>query len=168
MQAASPSTLTRRHTGAPLRTLIALLALLALSAAGHAGTAQAASRSTRVHFFNNSDADLHRAGGEIDHGCWAESLKPPEEIPSGAEVEFEAESCGIAPGDEFHVQYELNNKTKLLLAYDNPFIGSNSYEETAPDGYAISRSGGSGNNAVVSQVFTCSSAGCDGIPNEWK
>gem|GEM_PF-1888869 len=129
-------------------------------------SAHAAARSTLVNFTNTSDSALTLTHKELDHGCWA--AEPPSQIGLGQTVHFEAESCGFLTGDEFQAEYKLANGSTLELSYDNPFVGSNSYVENAPQGYLISRSGGGGDNAVVNQTFACNSSVCDGIPDAWK
>jgi hypothetical protein len=152
---------------------IAVMAVLALAGIGsiaQAAPAQAAERSTLVNFTNNSDSALTLSGESLE-GCWAtgfESLAAPHQIAIGQTVSFEGESCEFLHGTEFKLNYELANGSTLQLVYDNPFVGSNSYVENAPQGYEINRTGGSGDNAEVSQNFKCTSTVCDGIPNEWK
>jgi hypothetical protein len=163
------------HLRAPglTRTRVAMivLGLAAFGSVAQASSAQAeASRSTLVHFTNNSDSALTLTHEELDHGTYPEggALNPPHQIAIGQTVSFEAESDGFATGDEFQLDYQLANKSTLHLSYDNPFVGSNSYVENAPQGYRISRTGGSGDNATVNQNFGCTSTVCDGIPDEWK
>jgi Bacterial Ig-like domain (group 3) len=156
----------RARIAARLRLAIVSLVLLAGASLAQAASAQAAARSTGVNFTNNSDSVLTLTHEELDHGCWA--TEPPHQIAVGETVFYEAESCGIATGDEFQLNYKLANGSTLELSYDNPFIGSNSYVENAPQGYLISRTGGPGNNAEVTQSFGCNSRVCDGIPDEWK
>ena len=51
------------------------------------------------------DLDLVRAGGQLDHGCWTNDVKPPGVVPAHTSASFEAESCGVATGTEGHVLY---------------------------------------------------------------
>jgi len=124
--------------------------------------ANAAFRDIRVHFTNNSDSVLTRANGKLDGGCW--SVEPPLKIEIDQTVDMASESCGIGTGTEFHVSYWLENGTQLSLHYDNPALGSDTFEETAPEGYAFEKSGVIEDRTAK---FGCDSP-CDGIPLAWK
>jgi hypothetical protein len=54
------------------------------------------------------------------------------------------------------------------MHWDDPFIGSNSYDETAPAGFTLGHSGGDGNNASVTWNFNIVDTDGDGIPNAWE
>ncbi len=146
---------------------VALAFLLAIGM--YPPAAHAAARSILVHFTNNSDSALTLSGSTVlDHGCWAGG-SPPATIAVGQSIDIESDSCGIATGTEYHLDYTLDlSGATMEMHYDNPFIGSNSYNETTPQGYAFSRSGGSGNNAELTVGFGCNSTTCDGIPDDWK
>jgi len=124
--------------------------------------AAAATRDIVVHLTNSSDSVLTRASGTLDGGCW--NIEPPLTIAIDQTVDIHSESCGVATGTEFHVSYWLDNGTQMHLHYDNPFAGSDTFDETAPEGYAFASGG------VIEDRFTkfgCDSA-CDGIPADWK
>lgn len=149
------------------RPFTALLAWLALvSATGLAmmtsTPAAAATRDILVHFTNNSDSVLTRTDVTLDHGCWAD--EPPLKIEIDQTVDIHSESCGVATGTEFHVSYALDNGTELSLHYDNPFLGSDTFDENAPEGYAFQVSGVIEDRTTR---FGCDSP-CDGIPLDWK
>ena len=148
----------------PNRPFLANAALLcaATFALIAATPATAAFRDIRVHFTNNSDSVLTRASGKLDGGCW--SVEPPLKIEIDQTVDMASESCGFATGTEFHVSYWLENGTQLSLHYDNPAAGSDTFEETAPEGYAFEKSGVIEDRTAR---FGCDSP-CDGIPLAWK
>lgn len=148
------------------RTTWLLLILLAFVGANMltAPPAAAATRDIRVHLTNSSDSVLLFDGGTLDHGCWTE--KPPDVIEVDQTVDIASESCGIATGTEFTINYRVKgaDALKLSLHYDNPYGGTDEFDETAPEGFAVSSGG------VIedrSATFGCDSA-CDGIPLDWK
>jgi hypothetical protein len=128
--------------------------------------AWAAARSVQVNFTNSSDVALTLSSDSLSHGCW--TTQPPNTIAVGASVSWESESCGVATGTEGEATYTFAAGGSAHFHWDNPFVGSNSYDQSAPVGYSAIRSGGDGNNATVSWTFDCSSATCDGIPDDWK
>jgi hypothetical protein len=149
-----------RSLGTFLRTL-ALVVATGL-AATIATPAAAAFRDIRVHFTNNSDSVLKRAGGTLDGGCWV--AEPPLTIAIDQTVDMASESCGVLTGTEFHVSYKLENGTLVSLHYDNPAVGSDTFEETAPEGYAFEKFGTIEDRTAK---LGCDSP-CDGIPADWK
>jgi hypothetical protein len=130
-----------------------------------------AARSVFVNFDNKSDVALIRDSGSLSHGIW--TTQPPVRIEAGANVSWESESSGFATGTEGEVTYKIETGPgqtdgSAHFHWDNPFVGSNSYDEATPVGYKADRSGGDGDNATVNWTFDCSSATCDGIPDDWK
>jgi Bacterial Ig-like domain (group 3) len=153
------------NLAARVRMVMAVLTVAAFGSIVSTASAQAAARSIHVTFTNNSDSVLTLTYAPVE-GEW--KPPPPNQIQIGQTVEFEGESNGVLTGTEFYANYKLADGSPLELFYDDPFVGSNSYREVAPQGYVISRTGGSGNNASVTQTFGCNSTVCDGIPDEWK
>src|SRR5260370_32781947 len=130
-----------------------------------------ASRSVTINFVNNSDVALIGDSGGLRHGIW--TVQPPARIEVGTNVSWESESYGVATGTEGEVTYKIETGPgqtdgSAHFHWDNPFVGSNSYDEATPVGYKADRSGGDGDNATVNWTFDCSSATCDGIPDDWK
>jgi hypothetical protein len=130
-----------------------------------------ASRSVTVNFANNSDVALIRDSGSLSHGIW--TVQPPARIEVGDKLSWESESSGFATGTEGEVTYKIETGPgqtdgSVHFHWDNPFVGSNSFDEAVPVGYKADRSGGDGDNATVNWTFDCSSATCDGIPDDWK
>jgi hypothetical protein len=131
----------------------------------------AASRSVTVNFVNSSDVALIGASGSLSHGIWTH--QPPTRIEAGATVSWESESSGVLTGTEGEVTYQIETGPGQTAGtahfhWDNPFVGSNSYDEAVPVGYKADRTGGGGDNATVNWSFDCSSSTCDGIPDDWK
>ncbi|MBA2639332.1 MAG: hypothetical protein H0U77_04930 [Nocardioidaceae bacterium] len=130
-----------------------------------------AARSTRMVFYNDSDTTLVRIGGALDHGIW--KRQPPAQIPPLTNANWESESDGVLTGTEGHVDYEIRLASgqgagTCHIYWDNPYIGSNEYDETTPETFRVKRLGGGGDNAVVRLTFSSSSSARDGIPDEWK
>jgi hypothetical protein len=130
-----------------------------------------AARSVTVNFVNNSDVALIRDSGSLSHGIW--TVQPPGRIEVGTTVSWESESSGVLTGTEGEVTYKIETGPgqtdgSAHFHWDDPFVGSNSYDEAVPVGYKSDRSGGDGDNATVNWTFDCSSATCDGIPDDWK
>ncbi|MET0842655.1 MAG: hypothetical protein ABWY23_02315 [Mycetocola sp.] len=130
-----------------------------------------AARSTRFVFYNDSDTTLVRIGGGLDHGIW--TRQPPLTIPPLTNANWESESNGVLTGTEGHVDYDIQLATggsagTCHIYWDNPYVGSNEYEEKTPETFQVKRLGGGGDNAVVRLTFSSSSSARDGIPDEWK
>jgi hypothetical protein len=110
---------------------------------------QAAERSVQVVFHNHSDKTLTLNRAELAHGRWTK--EPPRTIGSQQQAEWASESDGFLTGTEGRATYHLhgNSHAKIELHWDNPFVGSDSYEQHAPAGFHLSQQGGAGNNARV-------------------
>lgn len=147
-----------------MRAIAVLLAVAAANLAT-ATPASAATRDIRVHFTNNSDSVQTLAGWTLDHGCWPGDTPPPDKIEVDQTVDLASESCGFATGTEFHVRYWVGStKTQLSLHYNNPFVGSDDFNESAPEGFAFDKGGVIEDRTTK---FRCDSP-CDGIPLAWK
>jgi aegerolysin len=107
-----------------------------------------AARSTDVYLTNQTPSSLSRTYANLSHGEWTEDL-PPEKIEPSNQSHWKSESKGFLTGTEGIVKYHLDGAGEVMIHWDNPFVGSNSYTNSAPKGYEISHSGGSGNNASV-------------------
>ncbi|MDN3356141.1 aegerolysin family protein [Actinomadura sp. DC4] len=126
--------------------------------AAHADAKRAA-RSVEVFLANLTRCDLLLVTARLDHGEW--TTRPPRLIQLGDEGKWESESNGVGTGTEGEADYftqacrnpAANNK-RIHLHWDNPFIGSNSYDTAGTDGAFQSHIvGGSGNHAGVSFTF---------------
>jgi hypothetical protein len=155
--------MTFRRGRSKTRSLAIGVVLLIAAALAGAAPASAATADIRVHFTNDSDSVLTRAGGTLDHGCWSE--EPPLTIQVGQTLDIASESCGLATGTEFHVSYTLADGSTMSMHYANPFVDKDTFEETAPAGYAFAASGTIEDRTTH---FGCDSSTCDGIPDDWK
>ncbi|WP_031079680.1 aegerolysin family protein [Streptomyces sp. NRRL S-118] len=128
-------------------------ALVAKSGTAKPPAAQAA-RSTHVTFNNHTDRLMARTDARLSWGVWTANQYPPEAIPPGNTRSWQSESEGFATGTEGEATYVLQGVGNVKVRWNNPYVGSNSYECSAPAGYQCRRSGGGGDNA--SPVFTLS------------
>eukprot|EP01084_Bolivina_argentea_P045674 84075_1 len=125
-----------------------------------------ASRSVVVVFHNISTFRLNRTNEELDHGAWA--VLPPEFIEANHHVTFGSESDGFMTGTQGTVTYFIiDGPGSVLLRWDNPYSGGNSYSQSAPKGFDCIHSGGGGNNANVTFILEASSATTT-VPNAKK
>src|SRR5215210_7338467 len=149
------------------RARLLLMVMLGVATASlvAASTAYAASADIRVHLINNSDAVLAFRSYTLDGGCWVEQPLNGW-IEPGQTIDIASESCGVATGTEFHVSYWILGTSGqwMSLHYNNPFSGSDDFEENAPPGYAFDASGVIEDRTAK---FGCDSP-CDGIPLDWK
>jgi hypothetical protein len=122
-------------------------------------SAKRAARSVEAFLGNLTRCDLLLVTARLDHGEW--TTEPPHLILLGDEGRWESESNGFATGTEGEADYftqscrdpNFNNK-RIHFHWDNPFVGSNSYDTAGTDGAFHSRIvGGDGNHAGVSVTF---------------
>ncbi len=129
-----------------------------------------AARSVKIKVDNKFDVALVFDHESIQHGIWGSA--PPARIEPGTLREWVAESNGVATGTEGTVWYRLDipNSTGLVrLHWDNPFVGSNNFDQSGPDVVTVNRVGdGSGDDATAHWVVADASTTGDGIPDSWK
>ena len=117
-----------------------------------------AARSTHVTLTNQAGRfNLIKLSDTLDHGEW--TIRPPATV--GNQAEWESESNGFATGTEGSANYRIETDEgepigTLDLHWDNPFVGSNSYDQSVNpqatdggEGFSVGHLGGSGNNASV-------------------
>eukprot|EP01084_Bolivina_argentea_P045675 84077_1 len=127
-----------------------------------------ASRSVGVLFKNMSTFRLQRTNEKLVHGFWTDNMIPPEYIEATAAVYFGSQSDGFMTGTEGTVTYlMINGPGSVILNWDNPYSGGNSYSQSAPKGFDCIHSGGGGNNANVTFILEASSATTT-VPNAKK
>ena len=120
-----------------------------------------AARSTQVQFFNGTPHTLTKTAQDLSHGEW--TTEPPQVILPQTNAAWESESDGFLTGTEGTVTYQISDDLgdllgvpppfELHLHWDNPFVGSNSYDESAPAVFPLTRTGGGGDNATVSYAL---------------
>lgn len=129
-----------------------------------------AARSVTIRVDNNFDVDLVFDHDSLQHGIWGSS--PPGRIAAGTSAQWVAESDGVATGTEGTVWYRLDiaGSTGLVrMHWDNPFVGSNNYDQSSPEVLTVQRVGdGSGNDSTAHWVIADASTTGDGIPDSWK
>jgi hypothetical protein len=129
-----------------------------------------AARSVTIKVENTFDIALVFDHDSLQHGIWGSS--PPARIEPQTTPQWVAESDGVATGTEGTVWYRLDvpgTKGLVRLHWDNPFVGSNNYDQSGPDVLTVTRKGdGSGDDATAHWVIADASTTGDGIPDSWK
>ncbi|KAF4951374.1 hypothetical protein FGADI_7572 [Fusarium gaditjirri] len=108
-------------------------------------------RSTSITIENRTSHDFHDGFGSLVHGEWNQNV--PAAIPKGQSADMGAESDGIMSGDEGWVHFK-SDAGDLKFHFDNPYIGSNSYDTTGPDRFNITSSGGDGDECHITWTVT--------------
>ena len=126
-----------------------------------------AARSVTINFDNTTDVALVLAKAHLDHGIWGND--PPARIEAGESRTWEAESDGLATGTEGFVDFSLDLGPGAVgtvhVYFDNPFVGSNSYDQSAPAAYTLKRNGdGSGDDSTANWAFADASSSGMGSP----
>ena len=113
-----------------------------------ATSARAAARSTHVIIKNNTDHNMVFVSGSTKHGIVTQ--KPPHIIAIGGIGDLRAESKGFLTGTEGSVTYSLDGVGgNAAFHWDNPFVGSNSANGSAPGGFKVEMIGDKGNRTLV-------------------
>ncbi|WP_433180480.1 aegerolysin family protein [Actinoallomurus sp. CA-150999] len=152
-----------RNIGIPMRTGFRTAVAAAVLGGGLLASIPPASadsaRSVEVFLNNLTRCDLTLVTTRLDHGKF--EVRPPQLILLGDQGRWESVSDGIATGTEGEADYftqscrnPANNNKRIHFHWDNPFIGSNSYDSAGTDGaFRSNIVGGSGNHAGVSVSF---------------
>lgn len=129
-----------------------------------------AARSVTLQIQNDFDVALVADHDSIQHGIWGSV--PPSRIEPGTTGQGVAESDGVATGTEGTVWYRLDiagTSELVRFHWDNPFVGSNNFDQSGPAVVSVTRVGdGSGNDATAHWVVADASTTGDGIPDSWK
>ena len=129
-----------------------------------------AARSVTIKVDHQFDVALVFDHDSLQHGIWG--TNPPPRIEPGTVAQWVAESDGFATGTEGTVWYRLDTpgSTGLVrLHWDNPFVGSNNFDQSGPEVVSVVRIGdGSGNDATAHWVVADASTTGDGLPDSWK
>jgi hypothetical protein len=146
----------RIHSRVAAVVFAAGVAVAGLAVPAGAAPVPNAARSTNVYFENATGCDLVKTGASLDHGIW--STEVPQDVKDGQTGSWASESNGLATGTEGHATFTAYgcgnpsvNYKQVQVHWDNPFVGSNGYDEDGTDGaFTISRTGdGKGNNATI-------------------
>src|ERR1700690_2261772 len=108
-------------------------------------------RSTRITLQNETAATLTLVSSGVD-GQWTPGgWTPPPEIPAFSSGAFQGESTGIftdGGGTQGSVVYAIaGTGQQLSIAWNNPDVGLNNYQQSVAGPYGLYFSGGKGNNA---------------------
>ena len=107
-----------------------------------------AARSTVVELLNGTGYQLGLVQASAE-GAW-NGPPPPQTIEPGAFVRWTSESNETFTGTEGRAEYAVGGSgASIHLHWDNPFAGGNSYDEQAPPGLRLQRSGGGGDDATI-------------------
>ncbi|MGZ3630290.1 MAG: LGFP repeat-containing protein [Ktedonobacteraceae bacterium] len=118
-----------------------------------------ASRSVTVTLVNQTMYSLMKEDENLDHGEW--NSHPPQEISPFNLANWSTESSGLLTGTEGSVTYHVLLITSdsvgipspdpdhLFIHWDNPWLGSNSYDQSVGLDVEVLRDGGGGDNASV-------------------
>lgn len=109
--------------------------------------------STTIIIKNNTNEELVLHSATLKEGKWAPGGYPPQTIFKMSKGEFENIATNNFTGVQGAVSYRLNNRWGTVsVNWDNPLLGNNTYGDSVPGGFEMSRTGGSGNQARV--IFT--------------
>ena len=142
--------------------LMLLMGIVFTGPAAQAAPQASAARSVWVVVRNNSKYPLSIGNSYITSGIW--TVQPNAVIQSGQESGFGSESNGFMTGTHGSLTYNVSNGQHFSFTWTNPYYGSNTYSSVlstfsyANSKVVMTRTGGSGNNAVV--VITISNACC--------
>ncbi|HEY3008546.1 MAG TPA: hypothetical protein VGJ63_10870 [Micromonosporaceae bacterium] len=143
----------KRMTLALLGPALLVVGLASPAAASGTLTSNAA-RSVVVTMKNDTPCLMELYNFASPHGEFIPGGEMPRSVMPGATVQWGTESNGFMTGTEawgeFTMWYCGLNYALVHFHWNNPYVGSNSYDTNGTD-YRIGtpRSGGSGNNAQV-------------------
>lgn len=108
-------------------------------------------RSVTILFKNQSEYQLNLDKADLKKGRWAKNNTPPAAIPPKSECVWETHTFD---GKDTFVKGEVkyifdNDLGDISLSWKDPFIGSNVYRSSAPNGFEIKQEGGGGDHAVL-------------------
>jgi Ca2+-binding RTX toxin-like protein len=103
-------------------------------------------RAVEVVLANRSPVALSFLDGTAS-GEWVTGV--PGTIASATYAAWETQNKKALHGTEGHIDYAVPGGAGLDLHWDDPFIGSNSYDATPPPGFAVDIIGGEHNHATV-------------------
>jgi hypothetical protein len=125
-------------------------------------------RSVDAVLLNQTGQALVLDSYDQSYGCWGN--RPPARIEPGKYGTWDAHGCNDVTGPEGHVYYRLETAVKLPPAYfywDNPFVGSNSFDTSAPSGYESAYLGGKANRTTIFYFIRPFSAGPMACNAQW-
>ena len=110
-------------------------------------------RTIKITVRNETSGDFTLEQDYLNYGKWTLNKAPPQTIAANDSAWFQCESVDIVAGTQGNVTYE-SSAGQFNLAFDNPFAGGNSYDQTMPAGLNQTRDGGSGDDAEVTWTIS--------------
>jgi hypothetical protein len=136
-----------RRKRPPIEIIVAVLAATIFGSSINV-SAKVAARSTHVIIKNDTDRNLTFVSGSVQHGIVTQN--PPSIIAPSGIGELFAESNGVATGTEGTVTYQVTGVSGTAsFHWDNPYVGSNSANGSAPPGFQVEQIGDTGNRTLV-------------------
>jgi hypothetical protein len=112
-----------------------------------------AMRSTVVVVLNGTGYQLSLESKHLNPGKWTPGWEPPTTIENGVTAQWRCESAGLLrmTGCEGEAVYQIEGvRGPVRIYWDNPFIGPNKYDISAPPGFSAAKvAGGKGNRTFV-------------------
>ena len=109
-----------------------------------------ASRSVTVVIKNATFSDdMTLLSSSLSHGEW--DVQPPAVIAPGLVAAWTSQSDGFMTGTQGKAQFRVGNNPSsiLTLNWDNPYVGSNSYNAAVPPPFFTEYHGGPGDNSFI-------------------
>jgi hypothetical protein len=117
-------------------------------------------RSTIIILLNQTNEELLLGSRSqyLYNSRWKPGMEPPISILAGEYGVWASESETTGGGNKGSLQYSISGldlQDPLILHWDNPYFGRNSYEPSkVPDGFELKVLGGEGVHATVAFVFS--------------
>jgi hypothetical protein len=137
-------------------------------------------RTVTVTLFNNlENTQLILVGSGLSHGEWG--AQPPEKIPAATDLLWSSQSDGFLTGTQGWARYypvrlkppgnvvppQVPDDQTIYIAWDNPFVGSDSYQISAPPPYVLAFVPGSGDEGNQDRLsFTLKGAFDGPLPGQ--
>lgn len=122
--------------------------------------------SVNVYVYNKlGNTDLVLLGSGLNHGAWIIGpYGPPGPISANGLGQWASQSDGIFTGTQGWVRYypirpggsvpeNPPNEDTIYIEWDAPYVGTNSYQATAPFPYVINANTNAGNAGAGSEGF---------------
>jgi hypothetical protein len=117
-------------------------------------------RSTIIILLNQTNEELllDSRSQYLDNSRWKPGMEPPISILAGEYGVWASQSETTGGGNKGSLQYSISGLAlydPIVLHWDNPYFGKNSYEPSrVPDGFELKVLGGEGIHATVVYVFS--------------
>ncbi|MFD5507533.1 Crystal protein ET79 [Streptomyces sp. NPDC059761] len=108
-----------------------------------------AARSTTVKLMNRTPNSMERTSSSLQAGMWTDGMVPPDQVYPFSDGTWQSESNGVMTGTEGAAVYSMLDVGSVTIRWSNPYVGSNGYSCSVPNGFLCKQGGGSGDNATV-------------------